>query len=67
MPSTYKRSLVKGIVWEIFSFLLTLVAVFVVYGNFIFSVKFTFGLTLIKVLFFFINERVWKKVKWGKI
>ncbi|MEK6875139.1 MAG: DUF2061 domain-containing protein [Nanoarchaeota archaeon] len=66
MPSTYQRSLVKGICWEFFSFVITLIAVFLVYGNIYFSIKFTFLLTLVKMIFFFIHERTWKKIKWGK-
>lgn len=66
MPSTYKRSLVKGIVWEGFSFIIILIAVFLIYGNFSFSLKFSIGLSLIKVILFFIHERAWKNVKWGK-
>lgn len=66
MPSTYKRSLVKGIIWEGFSFVITLVAVFLVYNNFMLSLKFSLGLSLIKVILFFIHERVWKNVRWGK-
>jgi adenylylsulfate kinase len=67
MPSTYKRSLVKGIIWEFFSFIITLIAVYSFYGNFILSVKFTLILSIIKVFIFFIHERAWKKVKWGKV
>ncbi|HRZ86031.1 MAG TPA: DUF2061 domain-containing protein [Candidatus Paceibacterota bacterium] len=66
MSSTKKRSLIKGITWEIFSFIVTLIALFLVYGNIILSIKFAFGLSLIKIIFFFIHERLWKKVKWGK-
>jgi uncharacterized membrane protein len=66
MSSTYERSLVKGIVWEGFSFLITLAAVYLVYGNIIFSLKFTAVLTIVKMLFFFIHERAWKNVRWGK-
>lgn len=65
--STPKRSFVKGIVWEAISFVVTSLAVFAVYGNFNFSVKFSFYLTLIKIVLFFVHERAWKKVKWGKI
>jgi uncharacterized membrane protein len=67
MPSTYKRSLVKGIIWEVFSFILTLVALYLVYGNLTFSIEFSLGLTIIKIALFFCNERIWKKINWGKI
>ncbi len=66
MSSTYQRSLVKGIVWESISFALTLIAVYMIYGNLALSIKFTLGMTLIKMVLFFIHERTWKKVKWGK-
>ncbi|MCX8158812.1 MAG: DUF2061 domain-containing protein [Candidatus Pacearchaeota archaeon] len=66
MPSTYERSFLKGVVWEIFSFAITLVAVYLIYGNFYNSLRFTAVLTLIKMIFFFIHERIWKTIKWGK-
>lgn len=67
MPSTYERSFVKGVIWEGFSFIITLIAVYLIYGNFVFSLRFTFVLTAIKMVFFFIHERIWKTIKWGKI
>ncbi len=67
MASTYQRSLVKGIVWEGISFVITTLAVYIFYGDILTSLKFGIGLTLIKMVFFFIHERIWKEVKWGKI
>ncbi len=64
--STYQRSLAKALVWEGFSFVITSIAVYLVYGNWVSSLKFSFGITLIKVLLFFIHERAWKFVSWGK-
>jgi adenylylsulfate kinase len=66
MPSEYKRSLVKGITWEGFSFIITLIAVYLVYNNFMLSLKFSLLLSLIKIILFFVHERAWKNVKWGK-
>lgn len=66
MPSTLERSLVKGIVWEFISFVITAIAVYIFYGNFSIAIKFSLVLTGIKVIFFFMHERTWKKVKWGK-
>jgi adenylylsulfate kinase len=66
MASTYKRSLVKGIFWEGFSFIITLIAIYFVYGNLAFSLKFTLALSLVKIALFFIHERVWKDIRWGK-
>ncbi len=66
MASTYERSLIKGIVWESFGFIITLIAVYFVYGNLNFSLKFTLALTLVKVVLFFVHERAWKNIHWGK-
>jgi adenylylsulfate kinase len=66
MASTYKRSLVKGIFWEFFSFIITLIAIYFIYGNLAFSLKFTLALSLVKIVLFFIHERIWKDIQWGK-
>ena len=67
MASTYQRSLVKGIFWEIISFIITTIPVYIFYGDIITSLKFSIILSLIKIIFFFIHERAWKGVKWGKL
>jgi adenylylsulfate kinase len=67
MASTYQRSLMKGVLWELISFITTSFAVYLIYGNIGTSLLFSFVLTLIKVPLFFIHERMWKRVKWGKI
>jgi len=66
MPSTYQKSFLKGAIWEVISFIITTMIIYLIYGNFGDSVKFSFLLTLVKVPFFFIHERIWKKIKWGK-
>jgi len=66
MASTYERSLIKGVIWETFSFLITLTAVYLVYGDFRLALRFNIVLTFIKMFFFFLHERVWKDVRWGK-
>jgi adenylylsulfate kinase len=67
MGSKPERSFLKGISWEIISFLLTLLVVYLLYKNIVISLKITIILTVIKVPIYFIHERVWKKIKWGKI
>ena len=66
MSSTPLRSFVKGVVWETVGFILTVLAVYIVYGNFVGSLEFGLVLTIIKIFFFFIHERIWKKIRWGK-
>ncbi len=64
--SSPKRSLVKAISWESISFIITLIAVYFLYGDLKVSIEFTFVLTVIKIIFLYFHERIWKKVSWGK-
>ena len=66
MGSTYRRSFVKGFSWEFFSFIITFIAVYLVFGNARISLGFSLALTLFKASIFFIHERIWKKIRWGK-
>jgi len=66
MPSTYRRSFSKGAAWELISFIITTLIVYLIYGDFSSSIKFSLFLTAIKIPFFFIHERIWKKIRWGK-
>jgi adenylylsulfate kinase len=66
MASTPIRSFVKGVVWETITFIITLFAVYLIYGDFLSSLKFAFALTVFKILLFFVHERLWKKIRWGK-
>jgi adenylylsulfate kinase len=67
ITSTPERSFIKAFVWEAISFIVTLVAVYLVYGDIKTSLKFTFILTFVKVLILYIHERIWKKILWGKV
>jgi adenylylsulfate kinase len=67
MGSTPERSFVKGIIWEVISFLLTLLVIYLLYKNILVSLKITLILTAIKIPIYFIHERFWKRIKWGKI
>ena len=67
MGSTYERSFLKGFVWEFISFFIALCVAYLYYGNLGNSLIFALWLTVIKVPLFFIHERIWKQIKWGKI
>ncbi len=64
--STLERSFIKGVTWEGISFVLTTIFVYLVYGDIIGAVKFSLVLTLIKIVLYFVHERLWKMVRWGK-
>ena len=67
MPSTYQRSFLKGIAWEGGSFILTSSIMYLFFGNIVQSIQAGAFLTLIKIPLYFIHERIWKIIKWGKI
>lgn len=67
MPSTYARSFVKGILWEGLTFVLTSLLFYYLYGGIVASIRFGFIITLIKMPLYFLNERIWKMIRWGKI
>ncbi|MGY4884496.1 MAG: DUF2061 domain-containing protein [Nanobdellota archaeon] len=67
ITSTPQRSFLKAFTWEVIAFVITLIAVYLVYGNLKMSIKFTVVLSIIKILFLYIHERIWKKIMWGKI
>ncbi len=64
--SKRRRSLAKALSWESFSFVLTVLIIWALTGD----LKFTLELSVIcqgaKIFFFFLHERVWHKIKWGK-
>ncbi len=66
MASTPVRSFVKGVVWETITFIITLFAIYMIYGNFLTSLRFSLILTIFKIFLFFAHERFWKKIRWGK-
>ncbi len=66
MASTGARSFLKGVSWETITFIITVLAVYWIYGNLTLSIKFAFVLTIVKILLFFVHERIWKKIRWGK-
>jgi adenylylsulfate kinase len=66
MASIPLRSFIKGVCWETVSFILTLFAIYWIYGNFLSSLKFSLILTAIKIFLFFAHERFWKTIRWGK-
>ena len=67
MGSTLKRSFTKGVIWEFISFIIAIIIAYLIYGDLPNSIRFALFLTVIKIPFYFIHERIWKTIKWGKI
>lgn len=66
-PSRPIRALVKALGWETFSFVLTLGVSYFVVGSVAKASELTIILFVIKVLFLFLYERIWHRIRWGKV
>ena len=60
------RSISKAISWRIFATMATIVIVYTATGNL--TMSFTIGLIEVfsKLALYYLHERAWVKVKWGK-
>jgi adenylylsulfate kinase len=67
LGSTLERSFLKGCMWEFISFIIAISIAYAFYHSWGSSIRFVLILTVIKVPLFFIHERIWKRIKWGKI
>jgi uncharacterized membrane protein len=66
-PSTRKRSFIKGLSWETISNLATFVLAYAMFGNVALCLVFFSISFVLKLLMFYLHERVWHQVQWGKI
>jgi uncharacterized membrane protein len=65
-PSQARRSFMKGVTWETFSFCLTLLITFLYTHSVKTSCELTSICFVFKIFFFFCHERIWHQIKWGK-
>lgn len=64
--SRLHRSFMKGISWETFSFFLTVLITFMYTGSVRTSIELTSICFGVKIIFFFLHERLWHQIRWGK-
>jgi len=62
-----KRTLCKTIVWRIVASSATAIIAFIVTGEF--SIALGIGVIdiFIKLIIYYLHERIWDKIKWGKV
>lgn len=63
---TKRRSLLKGVSWRVIATLTTMIIVYVFFGRLDLAIATGVIETIAKILFYFIHERVWHKIKFGK-
>jgi uncharacterized membrane protein len=61
-----KRSLAKSLTWRIVAIVSTFVVGYFMTGSLSFAASLTLVSNLINFLLYYLHERVWLKVKWGK-
>lgn len=62
-----KRSLLKTLSWRLFSFFLTMSIIFAYTRNLKQAVCVGAGIDVVKMFLYYLHERIWNRVKFGRI
>jgi uncharacterized membrane protein len=63
---TKKRSLAKSLTWRVIAIISTFVIGYVMTGSWSFAASLTVVSNVINFVLYYIHERVWLGVEWGK-
>jgi uncharacterized membrane protein len=63
---THRRTMMKTISWRIVATLTTGIIVYIFTGKILLSLGVIGVEALTKILFYYLHERVWNKIQWGK-
>jgi uncharacterized membrane protein len=61
-----KRSLAKSLTWRIIAVISTFVIGYAMTGSLTFAASLTVVSNLINFILYYVHERVWLKVEWGR-
>jgi uncharacterized membrane protein len=64
---THKRALLKSISWRIFALTILGIISWIVTHSWIKVGLITIIYNLVQIFFFYLHERIWHKIKWGRI
>ena len=67
MKESHKRSVIKSISYRLLGSLATMLIVFAFTRQFVLSLGVGIFELFAKIVCFYIHERVWAKIKWGKL
>ncbi|MFN3692616.1 MAG: DUF2061 domain-containing protein [Candidatus Paceibacteria bacterium] len=65
MHETKRRSLLKGLTWRITASITTMLIVLIMTGNLTLVAGVGLADVTLKVLFYYVHERLWGRVHWG--
>ena len=63
---TNKRSLVKGISWRVFATTTTVIIVYLFFGRLDLAIVAGLVETVAKIILYWVHERTWVKIRWGR-
>jgi len=66
LMNTVKRSLTKTISWRIVGSIDTMIITYIITGNWKFGLAVGSVEVMTKIVLYYIHERVWERIKWGK-
>ena len=66
MKESRLRSVVKGITWRIVGTIDTMIIAFIITGKFKMALSIGGIEVITKIFIYYLHERVWMKIKWGK-
>lgn len=67
MNVTKSRSITKSFSYRVFGTLSSFAVVYVITGKGDLSALIAFWETVVKVYIYYVHERVWNKIKWGRL
>ncbi|MGB2599473.1 MAG: DUF2061 domain-containing protein [Candidatus Omnitrophota bacterium] len=66
MKDSRKRSIGKTVSWRVVATLTTMTIVYLFTRKIIITLEIGLAEVIAKMLFYYLHERVWEKIKWGK-
>jgi len=66
MKVTKSRSIVKSFSYRVFGTLSSFLVVYVITGRADLSALIAFWETIVKVYIYYVHERLWNKIQWGR-
>ncbi len=65
MSETHKRTLAKSVIYRIGTFVITFGICEIILGNWVESLEIAIPIMVVKTIWYWVHERVWKNVHWG--
>jgi len=65
MKQTHIRSITKGFIWRGIATLTTTTIAYIITGEFLIAAEIGAAEFFIKIIIYYIYERIWIRIKWG--